>query len=140
MNTRNISFISGLIFAFGLGISGMTQPLKVRDFLDVSGNWDPSLAFVMGGAVMVYLLVFRLVLPRLKRPIVGDSFGLPTRRDLDAPLLAGSAIFGIGWGLGGLCPGPALTSLLTGLTPVFVFVGAMGLGMALHSAYKSART
>ncbi|HGG56323.1 MAG TPA: YeeE/YedE family protein [Nannocystis exedens] len=139
MSTRAIAFITGLIFALGLGISGMTQPLKVRDFLDVSGNWDPSLAFVMAGGVLVYVLVFRLVLPRLDRPIAGDRFGLPTRRDLDAPLIVGSAIFGIGWGLGGFCPGPALTSLLTGMTPVLVFIGAMALGMALHSAYKGLR-
>ncbi len=137
MNHRVVALITGLLFAAGLGISGMTQPTKVRDFLDISGAWDPSLAFVMGGAVTVYLLVFRLLLPRLERPIVGERFGIPSRSDLDAPLLLGSALFGAGWGLGGLCPGPALTAVASGLTPVLVFVAAMLAGMALHSLRAS---
>jgi len=133
MNHRGVAFITGLIFALGLGISGMTQPTKVRDFLDISGAWDPSLAFVMGGAVTVYLLVFHLIVPRLERPVVGERFGIPSRRDLDRPLLLGSALFGVGWGLGGLCPGPALTSALSGLVPILIFLAAMVGGMALHS-------
>ena len=136
MNHRSVAFITGLIFALGLGISGMTQPTKVRDFLDISGAWDPSLALVMGGAVTVYFLVFHLIGPRLERPVVGARFGIPTRRDLDRPLLLGSALFGVGWGLGGLCPGPALASVFAGLTPILIFVAAMLSGMALHSLQK----
>ena len=137
MSHRGVAFITGMIFALGLGISGMTRPTKVRDFLDITGAWDPSLAFVMGGAVTVYLLVFKLILPRLNAPIVGERFGIPSRRDLDRPLLLGSALFGVGWGLGGLCPGPALTSALAGLTPILIFLAAMTGGMALHSLKKS---
>ena len=140
MNHRVVALLTGLLFAAGLGISGMTQPTKVRDFLDISGAWDPSLAFVMGGAVTVYFLVFRLLLPRLGRPIVGERFGIPSRRDLDTPLLLGSALFGAGWGLGGLCPGPALTAVASGLTPVLIFVAAMLAGMALHSLRASLGT
>ena len=134
------ALLSGAVFAVGLVLGGMTQPAKVLAFLDVGalargvsstaekGFWDPSLAFVMGGALMVTLVAFWLV-PRRASPLAGDKFHLPTRNDIDAKLLAGAALFGIGWGLAGYCPGPALASLLAGSTDVLVFTGAMVAGM-----------
>ena len=133
MTHRSVSFITGLLFAVGLGISGMTQPEKVIGFLDVTGDWDPSLTLVMGGAVFVYLLVFRVVLPRRERPVVGDRFGIPSRRDIDKPLVLGAALFGAGWGLAGFCPGPALTSTVTGMVPVLLFTAAMFVGFGVHA-------
>lgn len=129
------SFASGLVFALGLGLSGMTRPIKVIGFLDFFGTWDASLAFVMLGAIAVYFVAYRWcrVLPS---PLLATDFALPERRDLDAKLILGSALFGTGWGLGGFCPGPALTSLASGAFPVFVFVAAMGFGMYLHSWFS----
>ncbi|MGH7965692.1 MAG: DUF6691 family protein [Candidatus Binatia bacterium] len=121
-------FLSGLLFALGLGISGMTQPQKVTGFLNVLGDWDPSLALVMAGGVSVYLLLHRLILKR-SRPIFGRSFFLPTHQDIDRPLLLGAALFGLGWGLVGFCPGPALVSTVTGHPAVLIFVLAMAAGM-----------
>jgi len=140
MTHRSVSFIAGVLFAVGLGISGMTQPKKVLDFLDVGGDWDPSLSLVMGGAVLVYFLVYRLVIPRRARPIVGERFAILSRRDIDGPLLVGAALFGAGWGIAGFCPGPALASLVTGATPVLLFTAAMIVGMALHSIYTNMRS
>lgn len=140
MNHRTIAFITGVIFAIGLGISGMTHPSKVINFLDVTGAWDPSLTLVMGGAVLVYFLVFHVIVRRRTRPIVGERFGLPSRRDIDPRLLGGAVLFGAGWGLGGFCPGPALTSAVTGMTPVLIFVAAMLVGMGLHSTYQKLRS
>lgn len=131
MKTALTGFFVGLVFAFGLGISGMTLPSKVIGFLDITGDWDFSLAFVMGGAVLTYGLLFPLVTRKKRRPIFASTFSIPTRRDLTPRLLLGAALFGIGWGLGGFCPGPALVSLTAGLMPVAVFVGAMLLGMFL---------
>nr|WP_295468849.1 DUF6691 family protein [Mesorhizobium sp.] len=118
----------GLLFGVGLVISGMADPAKVLNFLDVFGTWDPSLALVMGGAVFVAFIGYRLVLTRDK-PIIGGSFYLPTTSDIDARVIAGPAIFGIGWGLGGFCPGPALTALGLGASGTLAFVPAMILGM-----------
>jgi uncharacterized protein len=126
------SFVSGLVFAIGLGISGMTRPIKVIGFLDFFGTWDASLAFVMLGAIAVYFVAYRVV-AKMPSPVLAPKFALPTRSDLDAKLILGAAIFGAGWGLGGFCPGPALTSLASGTRPVFIFVIAMGLGMYLHT-------
>ncbi len=123
-----VAFVSGVVFAVGLGIGGMTLPSKVIGFLDLFGEWDPSLAFVMGGAVVVYGVGYRLV-SKSPRPLFADRFRLPTRHDIDGRLLAGAALFGIGWGLGGYCPGPALTSLVTLKGPVLVFNAAMIGGM-----------
>lgn len=123
-----ITFLAGLIFGLGLVVSGMANPAKVLNFLDVAGTWDPSLAFVMGGAVAVTALGFRLVLAWPK-PLLASRFQLPNRRDIDLRLLVGPAIFGLGWGLSGLCPGPALTSLSLGNSAVLVFVPAMLVGM-----------
>lgn len=123
-----VNLALGLLFGAGLVVSGMADPAKVLNFLDLFGTWDPSLAFVMGGAVVVAFVGYRLVLAR-GEPIVGGSFHLPTRSDIDARVIAGPAIFGIGWGLGGFCPGPALTALGLGASGTLAFVPAMIIGM-----------
>lgn len=123
-----VNLALGLLFGVGLVVSGMADPAKVLNFLDLFGTWDPSLAFVMGGAVIVAFVGYRLVLAR-GEPIVGGSFHLPTRNDIDARVIAGPAIFGIGWGLGGFCPGPALTALGLGASGTLAFVPAMIIGM-----------
>lgn len=125
-----VTLALGLLFGLGLVLSGMANPAKVLNFLDLYGPWDPSLAFVMGGAVAVAFAGYRLVLRR-RRPLAAESFQLPARRDLDARLLVGPAIFGVGWGLAGYCPGPALTALGLGATGTLAFVPAMLAGMWL---------
>jgi uncharacterized membrane protein YedE/YeeE len=127
-----VSFISGVIFALGLGISGMTRPPKVIAFLDFAGNWDPSLAFVMVGAIAVYFVCYRLSRKR-PTPIFADKFSVPQRSDIDWNLIAGAAMFGAGWGLGGFCPGPAITALASGAPSVMIFVAAMAAGMYVES-------
>ena len=126
-----VNLFAGALFGLGLAVSGMVDPAKVIGFLDVAGDWDPTLAFVMGGALLVTIPAFRLIFKR-PRPVLADEFELPTKKDLDARLLGGSALFGVGWGLSGFCPGPAVTALATGLTPVFAFVVAMIAGMAIY--------
>jgi len=126
------SFISGVVFALGLGISGMTRPIKVIGFLDFFGNWDPSLALVMIGAICVYFVAYRYS-RRMSAPMLAADFAVPPNRDPDTRLILGAAIFGAGWGLGGFCPGPAITSLASGATPVVVFVVAMAFGVYLHA-------
>lgn len=123
-----ITYLIGLIFGIGISISGMANPAKVLNFFDVAGTWDPSLAFVMGGALIVTFIGYNLVLKRSK-PALADVFQLPTRRDLDAPLIGGSALFGIGWGIAGFCPGGALPALGTGVSDVFIFTFALLLGI-----------
>ena len=122
---------AGFVFGIGLWISGMANPKKVLAFLDVTGYWDASLALVMAGAVAVTVVLFRLVLNR-EKPALAETFELPTRKDIDLPLLAGAAIFGIGWGIGGYCPGPAITALSTLTAESAVFVAAMIAGGYLH--------
>ena len=122
---------SGALFGVGLLISGMTKPSKVVGFLDVLGAWDPSLAFVIGGAVAVYAVLFRLTRGR-REPWFDVKFHLPTRSDIDLPLIAGAALFGVGWGLGGLCPGPGLVAAASGSLPAIAFVAAMLVGMLLQ--------
>lgn len=129
------SFLSGILFAVGLGLSGMTRPEKVVGFLNVTRDWDPTLAFVMGGAVLVSGLIFPWVLRR-RAPVLNSRFDLPTERTLTAEVLVGSALFGVGWGLSGYCPGPALVSLVTGSGSVAIFVSAMALGLLAGSALK----
>jgi uncharacterized membrane protein YedE/YeeE len=121
---RAAALIAGVLFGLGLAVAGMTLPTKVRGFLDFTGPWDPTLMFVMGGAIAVHAMVYRLVRGRTS-PLFAERFHLPTRKDVDARLVLGSAIFGVGWGLGGYCPGPAVTSLVTGAVPVVAFVVAM---------------
>jgi hypothetical protein len=120
--------LAGLLFGAGLAISQMINPAKVLAFLDVTGAWDPSLAFVMLGAVVVTALGYRFVL-RQPKPLLDDSFSVPTRTDVDGRLVIGSAIFGVGWGLGGYCPGPAIASIGFGAMETVVFVIFMALGM-----------
>ena len=122
---------AGLLFGAGLTISGMTDPQRVRGFLDLIGRWDPTLAFVMGGAVMVMAVAWRLR-RRMGHPLFAEKFALPDRSDLDARLILGSALFGVGWGLAGLCPGPAIASLALAPAAVLPFVVAMLAGMAIH--------
>jgi uncharacterized membrane protein YedE/YeeE len=126
-----VALISGLVFGAGLFISGMTNPAKVLGFLDVAGTWDPSLAFVMGGALAVNAAAYAAT-RRRPRPLFTEQFALPSLHDLDRDLVAGSLLFGVGWGLVGLCPGPALASLLRGELPVYGFVAAMAVGMLLE--------
>ena len=132
MAKSNISsIICGIIFSIGLGISGMTQPQKVIGFLDNFGEWNPSLDFVMGGAVLSYLALQLLIQRNFSIPVLGGSFQIPTRKDLDRSLIIGALLFGSGWGLGGYCPGPAITSLGSGSLNALLFVVAMGVGMLL---------
>jgi len=129
-----VQFIIGLIFGLGLVLSGMSDPAKVLNFLDFAairtGSWDPSLAFVMAGAIAVTFAGYKLALKRTQ-PILGEKFYLPTREDIDARVIAGPAIFGIGWGLSGFCPGPAITALGFGTKAAVIFVIAMLAGMWL---------
>jgi uncharacterized membrane protein YedE/YeeE len=118
----------GLIFGVGISISGMANPAKVLNFFDIAGTWDPSLAFVMGGALIVTFLGYRLVLKR-PAPLLSATFQLPTRHDLDLPLIGGSAVFGIGWGIAGFCPGGALPAIGTGHSEVLIFVAALLAGI-----------
>jgi uncharacterized membrane protein YedE/YeeE len=130
--------LAGALFGVGLIISGMTQQAKVVGFLDVFGAWDPSLAFVMIGAIGVCLPAFRRVL-RLRRPLFVREFQVPARKQIDRDLILGAAVFGVGWGISGFCPGPAIVSLGTGALPTFVFVGAMIVGMRMQRAARSPR-
>lgn len=120
--------VTGLVFGLGLVVSGMTQPAKVLGFLDVFGRWDPTLAFVMAGALVVAAPGFYFA-GRRSRPLIAAGFRWPTGADVDTPVVAGSALFGVGWGLVGLCPGPAIASLATLMPQIAVFVATMGVGM-----------
>lgn len=135
---RDLSaLVAGLLFGIGLVVSGMTNPGKVQDFLDLFGAWDASLAFVMIGAIAVHALVVRRIL-RLPRPLHDPMFHLPTRTGVDAPLLLGAALFGVGWGLAGFCPGPALVSAAAATPAALVFVPAMLAGMWLQQRSSAA--
>jgi uncharacterized membrane protein YedE/YeeE len=127
-----LAVTTGALFGAGLLVSGMTQPAKVVAFLRVGSGWDPSLAFVMAGAVAVYALAFAWIRRGRAAPWFDGTFHLPTRQDIDAPLVIGAAIFGVGWGLGGYCPGPGLVAAAGGSTSAIVFVAAMLGGMALR--------
>jgi uncharacterized protein len=127
------AFVTGAVFAVGLVLAGMTQPSKVIAFLDIGGAWDPTLAFVMGGAIASHVAGLWLTSRRIM-PLFAESFSAPTRADISKPLVLGAAVFGIGWGLAGYCPGPALVSLGSGATTALVFVGATTAGMLLQRA------
>ncbi|HSF21094.1 MAG TPA: YeeE/YedE family protein [Burkholderiales bacterium] len=127
------AFVVGLIFGTGLIISGMTDPSKIIGFLDVAGAWDPSLAFVMGGAVLVGLIAFRFARRRTVS-FLGGAMHLPNARLIDRPLVLGSLAFGVGWGLAGYCPGPAVVAFGSGQDKAVVFLVAMIAGMALYEA------
>ncbi len=133
-----VALVVGILFALGLGVSGMTQPQKVVAFLDIfglNGGWNPALAFVMIGAIGSHAVLYHLVRKR-KSPILEDQFHVPTRNDLSPSLLTGAALFGIGWGIGGFCPGPGITSLASGDWRSLVFVASMLGGMYLFRLSK----
>lgn len=133
-----VAALAGIVFGAGLALSGMSDPAKVLNFLDVAGSWDPTLAFVMGGALCVTTPGFYLA-RRRARPLFDTDFRLPTRRDIDGQLLGGAAIFGLGWGIAGLCPGPALADIATGMPVILGFVAAMIVGALLHDKTVGAR-
>ncbi len=129
-------FISGLIFGIGLILSGMANPAKVLNFLDIFGPWDPSLAFVMGGASLTAFIGYRLAW-RQDRPMLMADFDIPSANDIDVKLLSGAALFGIGWGIGGFCPGPAWTALPIAASGTLIFVPAMLIGIWAGQRVKS---
>jgi uncharacterized membrane protein YedE/YeeE len=135
---RVVEFGVGLLFGIGLIVSGMTDPGKVQGFLDLFGAWDPSLAFVMGGAIGVGLFAFGRAKKRTAT-LLGLKLGLPGRRDIDARLVVGSLAFGVGWGLAGFCPGPALVALGAGVWQAALFVGAMVAGMGAFELFERTR-
>ncbi len=135
---RLVAFLSGLVFGVGLCVSGMTQPTKVIGFLDVAGDWDPSLGLVMAGAIGVHAFAARWARSAAS-PRLAPTFLTPTRTEIDASLVIGSLIFGVGWGLVGYCPGPALTSSATLAPGLFVFLGAMVVGMLGHTSLDKLR-
>ena len=134
MKQKLIALLSGLLFGFGLNLSQMIDRDRVLGFLDVAGDWDPTLLFVLGGAVGVTVIAFRFVL-RLPQPIFSSKFYLPTRTDIDLPLILGTAIFGIGWGIAGYCPGPGITALVLGIPNPVLFVIALILGSFAYQRY-----
>ena len=127
MQQQIITLVSGIIFGFGLGLSQMMDRDRVLGFLDVTGDWDPTLLFVLGGAVTVTVIAFRFVLRR-SHPLFADKFSLPTRKDIDLPLLGGATLFGLGWGIGGYCPGPGITALVLGVWNPVIFILAFVVG------------
>jgi hypothetical protein len=133
-----VSYLSGLLFGVGLALSGMTRPDKVVGFLDVGGAWDPSLAMVMGGAVVVYAVLFRLA-RRMDKPVAAEQFPKIVHARVDGRLVTGAALFGAGWGLAGVCPGPGLVSLGGATQMALVFVPAMLVGMGLFSVLSLVR-
>ena len=134
-----VTYLIGVVFGLGIVISGMSNPAKVLNFFDVAGSWDPSLAFVMGSALAVTAIGYRIVF-RGTRPLFEGNFSLPTARDLDARLIGGSAVFGVGWGIAGFCPGGALPALGTGRSEVLIFTAALIAGLALARFIKSRPT
>jgi uncharacterized membrane protein YedE/YeeE len=132
-----VAFGAGLLFSVGLCLSGMTNPARIIGFLDVFGDWDPSLAFVMAGAVGVHAALYRLIIRRTA-PLLCASFSVPGKQGIDAPLLIGAATFGVGWGLAGYCPGPAVTSLASGAGLAVIFTAGMVLGFVLSRQFAAA--
>lgn len=130
-----VGLVAGAIFGFGLALSGMLDPARVRGFLDVAGDFDPSLAFVLVGAVVV-AAAGTLVSRRLRHPVLDTAFHLPAKEDIDFPLVAGSGIFGVGWGMSGFCPGPAIASLALGFVPTLVFTAMMFAGVIIHDYWR----
>ena len=131
-----MSLVSGILFGMGLTLSDMINPQRVLGFLDVAGSWDPTLAFVMGGALLVTFPAFQLV-RKFGKPVCATQFQIPTNRVIDKRLVSGAALFGIGWGLVGLCPGPAIAVLVTLQGDVFIFMASLVAGMLLFQAWDS---
>ena len=139
MKVKIGAFLGGLVFGVGLAIAGMTQPAKIVGFFDFFGSWDPSLGCVMGGALLVYTPVYRWAVRTWQHPIWAPKFSLPTRNDIDGRLIVGSAIFGIGWGLGGYCPGPAFTSVGARSQEALTFGLAMLIGVGAYQLFTRIR-
>ena len=125
------ALLAGLIFGAGLTIGGMTDPARVRGFLDLFGDWDPTLAFVMGAALVVMAIAWRVV-PGMARPVLEDNFHIPTSSELTPKLIGGAVLFGVGWGIAGLCPGPGFAVLAIAPKQALIFCGSLLAGMALH--------
>ncbi|MGF1719310.1 YeeE/YedE family protein [Vibrio kyushuensis] len=141
MNLSNIvvGLISGALFGSGMIVSGMADPEVVLAFLDVTGQWNPSLIFVMGGALMVFTPFYHLVIKKRTAAIDGAKFNWPVKPKIDSTLLTGSVIFGVGWGIAGICPGPAVSSISGGSNVILVFVLSMLVGITLAKQYLSGR-
>lgn len=136
---RFAALVSGILFGMGMAVSGMIDPAKVIGFLDVAGSWDPSLAFVMGGALAVFLPSYFLIIKPRKQSVSGAEMCTPTNTKIDSRLLSGAAIFGLGWGLAGICPGPAVASLSYGNISIVLFFVAMLAGSLLTKVVMSSR-
>jgi len=140
MTRENVlALLSGILFGAGLAISGMIDPARVRAFLDVTGNWDPTLAFVMGGALLPMAIAWQ-ILKRRRNPLASNTPPLPSTSNVDWQLISGAAIFGIGWGVGGICPGPGIAALAVHPMSALLFLLAMAAGMGLHKLAFSARS
>src|SRR6056297_4254593 len=133
------AFLVGLVFGVGIAISGLSNPAKVLNFFDIAGTWDPRLIFVMGGALVTTFIGYRFVLRR-DRPVIEERFQLPTARDIDARLVGGSAVFGVGWGIAGFCPGAAVPALGSGKWEVALFVAALLAGLWVARAIRDRQT
>ncbi|CZF80703.1 YeeE/YedE family protein [Grimontia marina] len=140
MLIRLVSLFSGFLFGLGMMISGMINPARVIGFLDVFGQWDPSLAFVMGGAVLVFAPSYFLFLRHQSKPVLATEFSISNKQQIDKKLVSGSLLFGIGWGMAGICPGPAVTALGSGSGKVLLFVASMALGIYLVNTYSDKKT
>lgn len=128
----------GILFGAGLTLSGMVDPARVRGFLDIAGAWDPTLAFVLAAALLPSAAAY-LISRRMRRPLMAEEFCIPQNREIEPRLIAGAALFGIGWGLVGLCPGPAIAGLVFGRWQIWIFVAALVVGMALQRLYADVR-
>lgn len=136
---RLTSLVAGLLFGLGMVISGMADPAKVTGFLDVTGHWDPSLMFVMGGALLVFMPAYFFLIKPKRKPVNAEKFCLATNTAIDSRLLSGAAIFGVGWGLAGICPGPAVSSLALGNSGVWVFFACMMVGLGVTNLVLRAK-
>ena len=131
--TLIIALFSGILFGFGLIVAQMVDPNKIFNFLNITGSWDPSLALVMGSALLLFIPAYKVLKHKLQQPLFADEFSLPTTTSIDRRLLIGAGIFGIGWGISGICPGPALVNITGGEPKIIVFIFAMMLGMYLSN-------
>lgn len=137
MNKIISAFLIGALFGIGIAISGMANPAKVLNFFDIAGTWDPSLLFVMGGALVTAAIGYRVVFGARPKPLFENSYALPTSRRIDAELVGGSAVFGIGWGISGFCPGGAIPALGLGYAETFIFIAAMMAGIVVARVLKA---
>jgi len=128
-----IALFCGILFGIGLIISQMVDPNKILNFLNITGNWDPSLLFVMGAALLFFIPLYRIVMKKLKRPLFNSEFSLPVNKLIDRRLVIGASLFGIGWGISGICPGPAIVNIAGGDPKIIAFIFAMGFGMYISN-------